>query len=131
MNVQGPNFISITELNSTEPPSEALKLVPDIQFYIPVNLYPDNNPFDYNPIYYPYNSFPPRYQHLLALISGIAFQYPPSPLLSQFDDVPRNVFCNSSSIQKNCSLEFCSCVHRLKIPLDAVVELVVIDLGNY
>jgi len=41
-------------------------------------------------------------------------------------------FCNETSVGgRNCSREFCECVHRLKVALDDVVELVLVADGRH
>ena len=36
------------------------------------------------------------------------------------------MFCNSTSV-KNCSTEYCECTHVLKVKLNQVVELILVD----
>jgi len=43
----------------------------------------------------------------------------------------QNMFCNETSIPRDCSREFCECVHRLKVGLNDVVELVLIADGKH
>lgn len=125
------DFVNIIELNSSYPDDPSLTSPPDVRYYLPFKLYRNIDPSYYNPVYYPWDSFPPRYQRRLPMIERIAFTYPPSPLLSQYDDVPQSLLCNATSVRRNCSVDFCSCVHRIRLPFGATVELVLIDTGNY
>lgn len=56
--------------------------------------------------------------------------FPPSPLISQSDDINSDVICNSQKIPSKCHgkpNEICECVHLLKVPLGETVELVLIN----
>ncbi len=61
------------------------------------------------------------------------FQFPVSPLLSQESDIDSAHFCDSSDFQPpraDCGGEdFCECYHVLRVNLDDIVELVLIDEG--
>lgn len=61
-------------------------------------------------------------------INHISLRMPPSPLLSQLEDVPVGVVCNESTVA-NCNETFCDCTYTLDIPLGSLVELVLIDEG--
>lgn len=63
----------------------------------------------------------------VGAINKISFQFPDVPLLTQPEDVKEKMFCDEYSIPPNCTLEICTCVHRIKVKLDSVVELVVYD----
>ena len=62
-------------------------------------------------------------------INHISLRMPPSPPLSQYDDIPAGVLCNESTVA-NCQNEFCDCTYTLQIPLGSLVELILIDEGN-
>jgi hypothetical protein len=62
-------------------------------------------------------------------INHISLRMPPSPPLSQYNDLPSGILCNESSVV-NCQHEFCDCTYTLQIPLGSLVELVLIDKGN-
>lgn len=52
--------------------------------------------------------------------------------LMMSDNIYESQFCNESSLinQKiNCSVEFCECTHVLQVPVNATVELVLVDEG--
>jgi len=66
-----------------------------------------------------------------AIIDGISFKLPPSPPLSQFMDIPHDQYCNRKTIPENCNNNLCSCTHKLDIPLNAIVEIVLIDECKY
>ncbi|WAR12214.1 LAC2-like protein [Mya arenaria] len=70
--------------------------------------------------------------HLMALqMNKITYTMPESPVLTQYGELKEDVFCNETSIGKDCTQEFCECVHRLKVAVGDVVELVLISDGKY
>lgn len=64
--------------------------------------------------------------HLISLIDEISYISPPSPMLSQYNDIPATAFCNGDNRPMNCA-ENCECVHKIDLPLDSIVEVVLID----
>lgn len=54
---------------------------------------------------------------------------PPAPLLSQYDDIDPEQFCNGDNRPANCG-QNCMCTHKIDIPLNAIVEVVLVDEGN-
>ena len=63
-------------------------------------------------------------------LNHISMKPSPFPLLSQRDLIDRNTFCNETSV-KNCKEDFCSCTHVLQVKLKSVVEVILIDEGNF
>lgn len=62
----------------------------------------------------------------------ITFHMPSSPLMVAREQLSAGAFCNESSLAAqnvNCSQEFCECSHVLQVPLNATVELVLVDEG--
>ena len=55
---------------------------------------------------------------------------PPAPLISQYDDINPEQFCNGDNRPANCG-QNCMCTHKVDIPLNAVVEVVLVDEGMY
>lgn len=54
---------------------------------------------------------------------------PPAPLISQYDDINPEQFCNGDNRPENCG-ENCMCTHKIDIPLNSVVEVVLVDEGK-
>lgn len=123
------NVITVGQLNATEPDDDSLKTIPDMKFFIRTDFVPNRNPTFYNPTYYPWEAFPPAGQIAAATLNGIAFNIPQYPVLTQHDDIPPEDFCNSTSIQRNCSNEFCECIHRIQAQLGQVVEIILYGTG--
>lgn len=68
--------------------------------------------------------------HVISLVDEISYVSPPSPPLSQIDDIPPEQFCNGDNKPPNCGRN-CMCTHKVDIPLNAVVEVVLVDEGKY
>lgn len=57
---------------------------------------------------------------------------PSSPLLINKDNNDDSKFCNESSLNAmniDCKVEFCECTHVLQVPLNASVEIFIVDEG--
>uniref|UniRef100_A0A1A9VT62 Plastocyanin-like domain-containing protein n=2 Tax=Glossina TaxID=44049 RepID=A0A1A9VT62_GLOAU len=99
---------------------------PDVKIFLPFrfHVYEPRNLFIANT----YNRYlvAPSGDHLLSLIDEISYISPPSPMLSQIHDIPPEYFCNGDNRPANCEPN-CQCVHKVDIPLGAVVEVVLVD----
>jgi len=71
----------------------------------------------------------PGGDHLISLIDEISYVSPPSPMLSQINDIPPEQFCNGDNRPPDCAPN-CMCTHKVDIPLNAIVEVVLVDEGN-
>ncbi|XP_046993056.1 laccase-4 [Schistocerca americana] len=68
----------------------------------------------------------PNGDHVISLVDEISFQFPPSPPLSQIDDIPPEQFCNGDNRPADCGAN-CMCTHKVDVPLNAIVEVVLVD----
>lgn len=66
----------------------------------------------------------------MSLIDEISYMSPPAPLISQYDDIDPEQFCNGDNRPANCD-QGCMCTHKIDIPLNAIVEVVLVDEGKY
>lgn len=83
---------------------------------------------------YPIESLHPRKNHFTPVMDNITFMLPPTPLLSQPEDVRESWFCNRSTIEdpEYCLTEdLCMCTHLLRVKLNQVVELIVFHEGRF
>ncbi|XP_050514997.1 uncharacterized protein LOC126890185 [Diabrotica virgifera virgifera] len=64
--------------------------------------------------------------HVISLIDEISLVFPPAPPLSQLDELDQDLFCNGDNRPVNCGKN-CECVHTVDIPLNAIVEVVLVD----
>lgn len=72
----------------------------------------------------------PGGDHVISLIDEISYMAPPAPLISQYDDINPEQFCNGDNRPANCG-QNCMCTHKVDIPLNAIVEVVLVDEGMY
>lgn len=65
---------------------------------------------------------------LVGAINNISFTFPSFSLLTQPGDVNENLFCDEMNRPQRCNnMQICPCIHRLKVPMNSIVELVVVD----
>ncbi|XP_018575086.1 laccase-7-like, partial [Anoplophora glabripennis] len=64
--------------------------------------------------------------HVLSLVDEISFKFPPAPPLSQLHELNQDMFCNGDNRPANCGQD-CQCTHMVDIPLNAIVEVVLVD----
>ncbi|XP_012225378.2 uncharacterized protein [Linepithema humile] len=121
------NTICVSNLNSIGPiDKNILQQEPDLKFYLPVSFYQ----------YAPQEFFQPNNMYMVsedgnllnAVVDGISFKFPPSPPLSQPEDIPSNQYCNENTLFEHCPGNgACTCTHKLNIPLNSIVEILLID----
>lgn len=70
----------------------------------------------------------PRMKLLTPQLNHISFKSPAMPLLSQRNEIDESLFCNETAI-KNCTYDYCECPHVLQVPLNAIVEMILVDEG--
>lgn len=66
--------------------------------------------------------------HTVSLVDEISYMNPPSPLISQYYDLDQTLFCNGDKRPHDCG-DNCMCTHKVEIPLNSLVEVVVVDEG--
>ncbi|XP_066146897.1 uncharacterized protein [Euwallacea fornicatus] len=122
--------ISMPELSSVRKWDQSLKLKPDYQFFLAFDFYRIDNAHFHGSGYEFQNVTPSSNQLLTPQINHISMQIPSFPLLPQRDQIGADMFCNENTVKgKNCSNGFCECPHAYALPLNSVVELVIIDEG--
>ncbi|XP_049802828.1 uncharacterized protein LOC126237076 [Schistocerca nitens] len=101
-------------------------------FYLGYDFYAIDNPHFHHPKYYgmshvvrnDHKLFTPQFNHL-------SLRLPSFPLLSQFSDLDESTTCNQTAMAgQGCESGYCECLHMLRVPLGAVVEIVLVDEGN-
>jgi L-ascorbate oxidase len=60
-------------------------------------------------------------------LNFISHVMPVSPPLTQPETVSDLVTCNDTSMKVNCTVEYCECIHLLKVELNSIVEIVLVD----
>lgn len=71
----------------------------------------------------------PTGDHVISVIDEISYLSPPAPLISQYDDIDPEQFCNGDNRPADCGPN-CMCTHKVDIPLNAIVEVVLVDEGE-
>lgn len=66
---------------------------------------------------------------MISLIDEISYLSAPAPLTSQYNDINPEQFCNGDNRPADCGPN-CMCTHKIDIPLNAIVEVVLVDEGN-
>ncbi|XP_055915066.1 LOW QUALITY PROTEIN: uncharacterized protein LOC129948201 [Eupeodes corollae] len=66
-----------------------------------------------------------------GIINNISLIVPPQPILTQYSEVDKSLFCNSSHMPDKCNGEpICECIHLIRIKTNSIVELTLQDLKN-
>lgn len=65
---------------------------------------------------------------LVGAVNQISFVFPSISLVSQKDQVTEQMFCDVNNLPASClPNRLCPCIHRIKIPLNSIVDLVIVD----
>ncbi|XP_041367041.1 laccase-4-like [Gigantopelta aegis] len=105
----------------------------DVKLYLGMDYSNNDNTIFNNKELYPVLSLPSMKAHFTPTLNNITFDLPPIPILSQPEDVDQSWFCNRSTIADSdtCFTDLCLCTHVLHVPLHAVVELILFNIGTY
>ncbi|XP_031351625.1 laccase-like [Photinus pyralis] len=121
------NSICFTHLKAKrKADSSVLKPNADVKLFLPLGTYEVSGEelFESNS----YNGFLVFSDKLLTQkVDTINYMPPPSPLLSQYRDVNASHFCNRDNKPDHCEDYLCSCTHKIDLPLNQVIELIIID----
>nr|XP_022900258.1 laccase [Onthophagus taurus] len=126
-NEQRTDAICVNQLKSARSIDQGiLQERPDIKIFLPFrfHLYTPQDLFAPNT--YNRHLVAPNGDHVISLIDEISYLSPPAPLVSQYDDINPEQFCNGDNRPANCG-QNCMCTHKVDIPLNAVVEVVLVD----
>ncbi|XP_059618869.1 uncharacterized protein LOC132263226 [Phlebotomus argentipes] len=127
--------ISIAETTSahSDPDNGVLQKEADFKFYIYYDFYRKNNTNFHMPGLYGFDEVLHTQQRVYTpQLNHISMKLPSYPLLSARHLADDTQFCNSSTLANqgiNCKTEFCECTHVIQVPLNAIVEMVLIDEG--
>ncbi|CAG9772969.1 unnamed protein product [Ceutorhynchus assimilis] len=124
------SHITMPELSALQKWDHSLKFRPDYQIFLAYDFYKLDNKHFHRPGYEFYNVTSSENQLLTPQLNHISMEMPSFPLLSQRDEIPDDMFCNENTIKgRDCADTYCECPHAYQIPLNAVVELIIIDEG--
>lgn len=120
-------FALFNRMASVEPDDVSLRRDPDQQILLVFDFHSRPNINFLDPVLYPLHG--PGYQGMTSVqVNNISNMMPPSPLLTQLDDIEPDLLCNVSTMaDRNCSSQFCECFHRVVAKEGEVVEIVVIS----
>ncbi|KAF5298037.1 hypothetical protein FQR65_LT09848 [Abscondita terminalis] len=127
MVVPGQAAIFLEDLESAYPlPPELLKEKPDVKLYLPFRIADLPKEYVFKPnTYHKFLVVDGEY-YLAGLIDGISNVGTTAPLISQYNDINSNEFCNGDNKSDTCGTE-CLCSHVIALPLQAVVEVCIVD----
>ncbi|XP_011330014.2 laccase-4 isoform X2 [Ooceraea biroi] len=104
---------------------------PDAQIYLSFSFHRYNLQDLFSPNQFNRFLVAPSHRHTSAVMNDILFSFPPSPLLSQMENIPSNTICNSTHKPDNCDNEdICPCTHIIELPYKGIVELIMVDETN-
>ncbi|XP_015115407.1 laccase-5 [Diachasma alloeum] len=122
--------VCVKNLRNAEPANEQiLKEEADVTLYIPFKIQEYKNEELFRPDTYknfekpvgPLGAF-------VALLQNFSNEFPASPYLTQMRDIPPERICRGDELPKICEGEKpCFCSHLIDIPLNSIVEIVMVD----
>ncbi|KAK2584471.1 hypothetical protein KPH14_006846 [Odynerus spinipes] len=119
--------ICVSQLKNAHPVDEGiLRQRPDVKIFLPFRFLFYRPEEVFQPQTYNRYLVAPTGDHVISLVDEISFTFPPSPPLSQINDVPPEQFCNGDNRPADCGAN-CMCTHQVDIPYNAIVEVVLVD----
>ncbi|XP_045202825.2 uncharacterized protein LOC123556290 [Mercenaria mercenaria] len=111
--------------------SDALKPIPDKKFYLAMDFNKIDDYHFHDEMYYPLSALNESMHLYVPQINHVSLILPPSPPLTQLQDLDEEIFCNhETNGSRNCTEVYCECVYLLQVGLNDVVELVILDEGE-
>ncbi|XP_033637829.1 laccase-4-like [Asterias rubens] len=122
--------ISVADLDAAEQDDATSVERADAIYYLGLDFNKVNNYNFHDPINYPIEDIE-RSHHLYSpQINHLSFKFPPSPPLTQFEDIPMDQMCTpETTLDKDCVKEYCECIYTIQVKLGEVVEFVLVDEG--
>ncbi|KOC69892.1 Laccase-5 [Habropoda laboriosa] len=129
-NTPNPTAICINQVKTAIPIRRIVRQTKaDYQFVIPIGFHAYTQQEIYQPNQYAEFIVPGPGVSVSATLDGVEYISPPSPPLSQYRDVSPEQYCNSQNLPRGCSSN-CKCTHLLKVALNSLVEIVLIDTSQ-
>ncbi|KAK0076164.1 hypothetical protein PV326_011020 [Microctonus aethiopoides] len=126
------NVICIKDLQNANPVNDLIfGSQPDMQIYLPFFFHNYERTDLFRPNTYQRFVDPINNLSVAAIVDGISNIFPPSPPISQLDDIPADILCpDPNNLPARCDgLTICHCAHFINIPLNSLVEIIVADIG--
>nr|BAJ06131.1 laccase 1 isoform S [Nephotettix cincticeps] len=126
-----PNTISVPNLLATNKTRDSLLLSeqPDIQVVLSYDFNPVDHPGYHKTPLYGFKQVNSTYKKYTPQFNYVTFKWPHSPLMSQYKDIPKDLYCSSQDLS-SCKREYCECANIINVPLNSNVELILIDKGK-
>ncbi|XP_066261010.1 uncharacterized protein stw isoform X1 [Euwallacea similis] len=126
-NVTRADAVCVNQLKNAREVDRALLVEkPNVKIFLPFRFHVYTPQDLFNPNTYNRHLVAPNGDHVISLIDEISHMSPPAPLLSQYDEIDPEQFCNGDNRPPNCGPN-CMCTHKIDIPLNAIVEVVLVD----
>ncbi|KAH9505403.1 hypothetical protein Btru_057180 [Bulinus truncatus] len=123
--------IPVSELRSALDDDITLTRKPDQTIVVGMDFKAIDNPRFHHPLYYSTRDFRIGNRQLQTpQMNDISNMMPPAPPLSQYQDLPQDLLCNIDTVKKNCSIDYCECIHHYKLRLGDVIEIILVDQGH-
>ncbi|XP_055854376.1 uncharacterized protein LOC129918065 [Episyrphus balteatus] len=124
----GSNDHCITELTALEADEELLNKRPDHKFFLAFHNFPVPNEEVFRPGSFPHFSNLQDNLTIVGAVNNLSLVFPASPPLTQPKDIDESQYCDEYHWPKHCiGNRLCSCIHRIKIRRNSIVELVIVD----
>nr|XP_045624166.1 laccase-2-like [Procambarus clarkii]XP_045624167.1 laccase-2-like [Procambarus clarkii] len=127
------DLVCVAHLRSPNPlPQEVNVPRANFTIYLAFEMRRIHNAHFYSKIYYNFDLVEDSQQIPTPQINNISFVHPASPLILTGENEGEQV-CNADfqPPAKNCNDDYCECLHMYTIPLGSIVDLVMIDEGQY
>ncbi|XP_037886891.1 oxidoreductase OpS5 [Glossina fuscipes] len=126
-NRQRNDAICVSQLKSAQEIDRGiLSEKPDVKIFLPFRFYVYRPEELFQPNTYNRFLVAPTGDHVISLIDEISYLSAPAPLTSQYNEINPEQFCNGDNRPADCGPN-CMCTHKIDIPLNAVVEVVLVD----
>nr|BBH63274.1 multicopper oxidase [Nephotettix cincticeps] len=116
----------ISQLDAIErTPPQVLRPAPDVRVLLPFDFFVfDNEELFYSGTFHDF-FVAPSGAHIAGQMNNMSYASPPSPLLTQLFDIPSDMFCQNADCSRDGS-EVCDCTNVIRVPLDSVVEFMLV-----
>ncbi|KRT85626.1 hypothetical protein AMK59_278, partial [Oryctes borbonicus] len=123
------NSLSIANLRSINEMDDALKGTPDFQYVVELQINAVDNPMFHKPNAYGFNEVTDTtLKRASPQINHISMHFASVPLLSGRAYLTENSLCNETRMENNnCENDYCGCTHVEKVPLNSLVEFIIVD----
>lgn len=122
----------VASLRSPHPmPEEARVPVANLTLYLAFEMRRIHNDHFYSQAYYNFDLMGEDQQIPTPQINNLSFLHPATPLL--LGGGLEHTVCNAENppVGRSCHDDYCECLHMYTIPLNSIVDLVLIDEGQY